>query len=118
MFPYQFFLDQLYPLEFRHKRMFGVDAFYYEDKIMFALFQKEEHPNDNGIWIATKKQHHQKLKHKFSSIKHIEYLSIKNWLMLPESSEHFESEVHKLQQLIRDCSELVGNIPAPKKRKL
>jgi hypothetical protein len=66
--PYDFFIEWLYPLTLRHKKMFGVDAFYIDDHIVFALSQSNKYPLDHGIWIATKKEHHQKLMPHFKSI--------------------------------------------------
>lgn len=115
--PYQFFLDLLYPLELRHKKMFGVDAYYLDDKMIVALREKEKNPVDNGIWIATKKEHHQKLKQQLTSVKNIETIGIKAWLMLPAESDYFERDSRILAELIHTHSPLIGTLPKPKKRK-
>ncbi|RMB57618.1 hypothetical protein EAX61_10920 [Dokdonia sinensis] len=111
MTSYDFIIDLLYPLELRQRKMFGVDAYYIEDKMVFALREKNHNIIDNGIWIATTKQHHQKLKHTFKTIKPIETIGIKSWLMLPASSDIFEYEVQLLVHLIRMRSPLIGIIP-------
>lgn len=59
---YDFFLALLYPLPLRHKKMFGVDSYYIGEKIVFALRKKDTLPEDNGIWIASKLEHHDALK--------------------------------------------------------
>ncbi|MBE15488.1 MAG: hypothetical protein CL867_04505 [Cytophagaceae bacterium] len=117
MILFPFFLDMLYPLPLKHKKMFGVDAYYLEAQLLFALREKEENTIDNGIWIATKKQHHQKLKHQFKSIKSIESYGIKSWLMLASNHDHFEADAQHLAQLIFKRSELIGTTPNSKKRK-
>ncbi len=52
--PYQFFLDLLYPLELRRKKMFGVDAYYLDDKMIVALREKEKNPV--GQWYLDRYQ--------------------------------------------------------------
>lgn len=114
-YPYGFFLELLYPLPLRHKKMFGVDAFYIRDKIVFALRKKNVAPEDDGIWIASKKEHHQKLYHQINGLRAIKTYGIKTWLLLPEDFNLFEEEAHKIAELIKKDSVLIGNIPKPKK---
>ena len=113
--PYDFFIEWLYPLPLRHKKMFGVDAFYIDDRIVFAVSQSDKYTLDHGIWIATKKEHHQKLKHQFKSIRPLLSIGIKTWLILPEDHDHFEEDANTLVSLLKSGSPLIGNIP--KKRK-
>ena len=114
-YPYDFFLELLYPLQLSHKKMFGVDAFYIGEKIVFALRKKDTGLADNGIWIASKKEHHQKLYHKITGLRPIETYGIKTWLVLPEDSDRFEEEANAVAELIKKGSELIGNIPKRKK---
>ncbi|MFC4634220.1 hypothetical protein ACFO3O_09900 [Dokdonia ponticola] len=113
--PYAFFIEWLYPLPLEHKKMFGTDTFYLEDKIVFALCKNSNYPLDHGIWIATKKQHHQKLRHQLKSVRPLISIGIKTWLILPEDHDAFEEDANTLVSLIKSGSPLVGNIP--KKRK-
>ncbi|MGB6154190.1 MAG: hypothetical protein WBG48_19560 [Pricia sp.] len=114
-YPYDFFLELLYPLPLRHKKMFGLDAFYIRDKIVFALRKKDATPEDNGIWLASKKQHHQKLYHQINGLRAIKTYGIKTWLLLPEDFERFEEEARKVVEMIKKNSELIGNVPKPKR---
>lgn len=114
-YPYDFFLELLYSIPLRHKKMFGVDAFYIGEKIVFALRKKDAAPEDDGIWIATKKQHHQKLYHQIDGLRHIKTYGIKTWLLLPEDYALFEEAAHKVAEMIKKNSELIGNIPKPKR---
>ncbi|GGG04851.1 hypothetical protein GCM10011344_01520 [Dokdonia pacifica] len=113
--PFEFFIEWLYPLHLRHKKMFGIDAFYLEERIVFALCKNEKYHKDYGIWIATKKEHHQKLKHQLTSIRPLISIGIKTWLVLPENHDAFEEDAHTLVTLLKSGSPLIGNIP--KKRK-
>ncbi|MDY8136225.1 hypothetical protein [Aquimarina sp. 2201CG5-10] len=117
VFPYDFILEELYPLQLRHKKMFGVDSFYYGEKIVFALRKQDNYPNDNGIWIATKIKFHKELKLLIRDLKAIEVYGLKTWLVLPESSDHFEEGIIKIAELIKQHSSLIGNIPKVKKKK-
>ncbi|KKM99198.1 hypothetical protein LCGC14_1150300 [marine sediment metagenome] len=94
--------------------MFGVDAFYIQEKIVFALRKKETAPEDNGIWIASKKEHHQRLNHHISGLRNIKTYGIKTWLLLAEDFEQFEEAAHSISELIKKNSELIGNLPKPK----
>lgn len=115
--PYDFFLELLFPLPLRHKKMFGVDSYYIGEKIVFALRKKDNLLEDNGIWIASKIEHHQKLKHKIRGLNAIKSYGIKSWLVLPEEFEYFEEEANKLSELIKKNSALVGNIPKIKNKR-
>ena len=113
--PFDFFIEWLYPLPLRHKKMFGVDAYYIHDRIMFVLCINEKYQPDRGIWIATKQEYHQELTSIFTSIRPLKSLGIKTWLVLPETDDAFEEDVSILVSLIKEQSPLIGNIP--KKRK-
>ncbi len=115
MMPHEFVLDMLYPLPFRTKKMFGTCAVYVGEKIVLATRQKEDHPIDNGIWIGTKLEHHSALKEMFPSLRNIETYGIKTWLVLPEDADDFEETTQKITELIKQNSDLIGNIPAPAK---
>jgi len=115
--PFEFFIEWLYPLPLRHKKMFGTDAFYIGNRILFALCQNEKYHKDHGIWIATKKEHHQKLKHHLKSVRPIVSIGVKTWLFIPENHDAFEEDANTLASLLKSGSPLVGNIPKQKKRK-
>lgn len=115
--PYDFFLEYLFDLPLRHKKMFGVDSYYIEEKIVFALRYKEDAPHDNGIWIASKLEHHKALKKEINGLRPIQTYGIKTWLVLPEDFDQFEREAAQLATLIKKNSSLVGNIPKPKRKR-
>ena len=95
--------------------MFGTYAVYVGEKIVLATRQKEDLPVDNGIWIGTKLEHHSTLKEMFPSLRNIETYGIKTWLVLPEDADDFEETTQKIAELIKQNSDLIGNIPAPRK---
>ena len=115
--PYDFFLDYLFEFPLRHKKMFGIDSYYIQEKIVFALRYKEHILEDNGIWVASKTTHHEALKKEINGLRPIQSYGIKTWLVLPEDFEQFEQEAARLAALIKKNSSLVGNIPKPKRKK-
>lgn len=114
--PYDFFLQLLYTLPLRHKKMFGVDSYYIHKKIVFALRKKNENTKDNGIWVASKIENHQKVHHNIKGLRAIKTYGIKTWLVLPEDFERFEEQANAVADLIKMDSELIGNIPKQKRR--
>ncbi|WP_282085843.1 hypothetical protein [Aquimarina algiphila] len=116
MIPYDFILEALYPLQLRHHRMFGVDAFYYGEKIVFALCEKEENRHDNGVWIATKMKYHEELRKHIKDVRIIKNFGPKTWMLLPADSDYFEEGCNLIAELIKSNSSLIGNVPKPKNK--
>lgn len=94
---------------------------YLGDKILLILRQRNEHPDSNGVWIATNKERHESLKKELLSLQSIpEYtkgISETEWLLLPVGDEHFESSVIKVCELIKQHDIRIGRIPKLKKTK-
>jgi hypothetical protein len=66
--PFDFVLDYLTPLDVTVKPMFGFWAIYLNQKIVFILRQRDDHPETNGVWIATSQEHHESLKKELPSM--------------------------------------------------
>ncbi|MEO7263596.1 MAG: hypothetical protein ABIW38_01730 [Ferruginibacter sp.] len=119
--PFDFVLDYLFPLEVTVKPMFGLWAVYMNDKIIFALRQRDDHPETNGVWIATKSEHHESLKKEFPSMCSISIFSkgIKetSWQVLPADSEDFETSVIQACNLVKHYDTRIGVIPKPRQSK-
>lgn len=120
--PFQFVLDELDSLNPRTNPMFGCFGVYVGEKIMLALRSRDSHPEDNGVWIATKPEHHASLKKLLPSMRSIYVLgggtgSETNWQIVPEQADDFEESVMKICTLIRKGDERIGNIPKAKKKK-
>ena len=56
--PYAFVLDALSELPIETRSMFGCLAVYLGDKIVLMLREKQKQLEDNGVWLATTKNHH------------------------------------------------------------
>ncbi len=118
--PFEFIFDELSGLDYRVRPMFGAHAVYVGEKIVVILREKEEHARDNGVWIATTREHHESLRADFPSMRSIflfEGEGPTGWQNLPAESSDFEESVLKLCRLIRKGDERVGKIPKPKKKK-
>lgn len=116
---FDFVLDELHTLNFTVKPMFGCHAIYIEEAIVLVTRNKKEHPEDNGVWVATTADHHESLRMEFPSMRRIYLLgnSETNWQNLPSDSNDFEESVLKACFLIRKQDKRFGKIPNSKKRK-
>src|ERR1700687_4199026 len=77
--PHEFVLDAIAPLSPRTRPMFGCLAIYVQDKIVLILRNKEKpgQTADNGVWLATTKEHHQSLRQEFPHLRSIPTLGKK-----------------------------------------
>lgn len=118
--PFLFVLDELDSLSPRTNLMFGCYGVYIGEKIVLALRSRESHTDDNGVWIATKPEHHASLKKLLPSMRSIYVLGgggETNWQIIPEQAEDFEESVMTICSLIKKRDERIGNIPKAKKKK-
>lgn len=119
--PFEFVLETLLPLNPRVNPMFGAFAVYVGEKIVFVLRHHEEHQEANGVWMATKSEHHSSLKKIFPSMRSIYLLSDgkaeTEWQMLPLDADDFETSAIKACELILNGDERIGRIPKPRKKK-
>lgn len=116
--PFRFVLDELDSLNPRTNPMFGCYGVYIGEKIVLALRSKDSHTDDNGIWIATKPEHHAALKKILPSMRSIYVLgggSETNWQIIPEQAEDFEESALRICELVKKGDLRIGNIPKKKK---
>jgi hypothetical protein len=117
--PFPFILELLYSQEPRVKPMFGAHAVYVREKIVLIMRNKETHPEANGIWIATSKEHHASLKKELPTMHSVYLLSDgkgeTGWQMIHIEDENFEPAVTRVCELILKGDARIGRIP--KKRK-
>src|SRR5688572_23031529 len=119
--PFEFALESLLPLRPKVRPMFGSFAVYVGEKIMLVLRNRQDHEEANGVWIATKSEHHSSLKKVFPSMRSIYILSDgkaeTEWQMLPLDADDFESSAIKACELILRGDERIGRIPKSRKKK-
>src|SRR5271169_5096101 len=111
--PFSFIIDYLAHKEPVVKPMFGCHAIYIGRKIVLMLRKRQTHQSANGVWIATGKEYHQRLKKLLPSMKSIDVLGNgeTNWQMIPERAKDFESSALILCELILKGDPSVGKIP-------
>jgi len=97
--------------------MFGCHAVYVGGKIVLVLRHRDAHPATNGVWIATRKEHHGSLSPLFPSMRSIEFLGrgVTNWQVIPEEADDFESSVLTACDLILRGDRRIGTIPKPRR---
>src|SRR5574338_947973 len=116
--PYQFVLDALAELDPFTRPMFGCLAIYVGDKIVLILRDRPVHPEDNGVWLATTRDHHDSLRREFPSTRTITLLggSVTNWQVLPASAPDFEQSALHACELVIGGDPRIGRIPGSKRR--
>lgn len=65
--------------------MFGCLAVYVREKIVLVLRDERENTADNGVWLATTKEHHESLGREFPNMRSIKVLgkAVTGWQVLP-----------------------------------
>lgn len=117
--PFDFVLDYLHSKVPEVKPMFGCYAVYINEKIIFILRNREEYLEDNGVWLATTKEHHESLGKDFPSMRSIKAFGsgVSGWQVLPSSSDEFESSVILACELVLKEDPRIGKIPKSKYQK-
>jgi hypothetical protein len=97
--------------------MFGCLAVYVEDKIVLALRDKQDHAADNGLWLATTKEHHESLRREFPNMRSIQVLGsgVTGWQVLPSNALDFEEAALRACQLIVARDPRIGKLPGTKR---
>jgi len=111
--PNEFVLDAIAALSPRTRPMFGCLAVYVEDKIVFVLRDKRDKTTDNGVWLATTKEHHKSLRREFPNMRSIQVLGKKvtGWQILPADAPDFEEAALRACELIIARDPRIGKVP-------
>jgi hypothetical protein len=111
--PHEFVLEALAALSPAIRSMFGCLAVYIEDKIVMALRDKREETADNGVWLATSKEHHESLRSKFPNMRSIRVLgkAVTSWQVLPSDAPDFEEASLRACELILARDPRIGKTP-------
>jgi len=119
LIPFDFVLETIDRLSPYTKPMFGCTAVYVDSKIVFILRQRESHPEDNGVWLATSAEHHASLIGEFPSMRSISVLgggNVTGWQILPEDSSDFEDSVFKACDMVLRQDPRIGKTPKMRTR--
>ncbi len=98
--------------------MFGCYGIYVRGKIVLVLRKRARHPSMNGVWVATRKEHHTSLRKILPSMKSIDVFGKgeTNWQILHEDDRDFESAVLAVCRLIEKGDPRIGSVPKKRRR--
>lgn len=114
--PHAFVLEELGSLDPRTKPMFGCEAVYVEERIVFVLRDKGD--SDDGVWLAFDPSRLEDVRAAFPRLRRIDVFGdgVRGWLKLSASDPSFEDDVLDACARVRSGSTLLGKVP--KKRAL
>ncbi len=115
--PFAFVLDELAALDPHTRPMFGCTAVYVGERILLVLRERPTGPEDNGVWLATSREHHESLRGELPSLRSIGVLSaqgVTGWQCLPVDGHDFEDEVLRACALVHAGDPRIGKIPKRK----
>jgi hypothetical protein len=118
--PFGWVIDEIAALDPTTRPMFGCTAVYARGKIVFILREKGGE-DDDGVWVATTRDHHESLRRQLPSMRSITVLAgggETGWQILPVEADGFEEEVLRACALVRADDPRIGKVPKPKKRPL
>ena len=111
--PHQFVLDAIAALSPTTYPMFGCLAVYVADKIVLILRDKRDEATDNGVWLATTKDHHDSLRREFPNMRSIQVLGkgVTGWQVLPADAPDFEEAALRACDRILAGDPRIGKVP-------
>ena len=115
--PHEFVLDAIAALSPETRPMFGCLAIYVKNKIVLILRDKPASKADNGVWLATTKEHHASLREEFPNMRSIRVLGKKvtGWQVLPADAPDFEESALRACELIAAGDPRIGKVPASRR---
>ena len=115
--PHEFVLDAISSLSPRTRSMFGCLAVYVAEKIVLVLRDKHDQTADNGVWLATTKEHHDSLRREFPNMRSIQVLGNKvtGWQVLPADAPDFEEAALRAGELVVARDPRIGKLPGARK---
>ena len=116
--PFDWVLTELEVLGPTTNPMFGCTAIYIDEKIVFILRERPNGAADNGVWLATTREHHASLRGELPSLRSIGVLGgggETGWQALPADGPDFEDEVLRACAMVLQGDPRIGKIPKLKK---
>jgi hypothetical protein len=115
--PHEFVLDAIAELSPRTHAMFGCLAVYVGEKIVLILRDRPKFPDDNGVWLATRHEHHTSLRSEFPNMRSIRLLgkAVTGWQVLPADAHDFEEAALRACDLILAGDPRIGKVPASRR---
>ena len=111
--PHQFVPGAIAALSPTTRSMFGCLAVYVADKIVLTL----DETGDNGVWLATTKDHHDSLRRDFPNMRSIQVLGkgVTSWQVLPVDAPDFEEAALRAGELILAADPRIGKVPGARR---
>jgi len=94
--------------------MFGTTAYYWEDKLLFALNTHKKYFQDLGIWVSVPLEFQEQVKGLLKEYRYLDAIPTKKYLLLPAESDTFEDDARVISELILKRSDWIGTIPKSK----
>jgi hypothetical protein len=118
--PFAFVLDAIADLEPMTRPMFGCMAVYVDERIVFVLRDRADEPDDNGVWIATTRDHHASYKRELPCMRSIRVLAggaVTGWQNLPADALGFEEAALRACELVSARDPRIGKVPERRDRR-
>lgn len=114
--PFDFVLERLESCCPVVRPMFGCHAVYVGERIVLMLRNKENHREDNGIWLAIAPEHQQALKKIFPALRCVRLLGEKAsaWQNIPAEADDFEESALAACDMILKNDLRIGKVPKRK----
>ncbi len=79
--------------------------------MVLVLRDRQDEPQDNGIWVAFEPPHQASLKKTFPALRPISVMgSAKGWLNLPKEHDDFEALALRVCALLADGDSRIGKV--------
>ncbi|MFT3933973.1 MAG: hypothetical protein QM726_10190 [Chitinophagaceae bacterium] len=108
--PFDFLLDYL-PPSVVIRQAIGMYYIYWDKKIVLTFRLISKNPQHNGLWIPTKKEHHDDLKAAIPAITDFVFddkLITSQWLHLKDDHDDFETAAIRICELIASRDKRIG----------
>lgn len=117
--PFDFVLEELADIVTDIKPMFGAFGIYRDNQILMILRKKEDHPYDNGMWLAIPSEHWSALKAEIKELRDIVMFGPgpTGWQVIGEDLSNFEEVCLQICSLIQKRDPRIGKTPKSKLRK-
>jgi hypothetical protein len=108
--PYSFILSFFYPVRPAIKKMLGCYGLYVNKKLVMLLRDRDNHPEFNGVFVATQPEYFDALSNELHSsnmdfdIDGHAY----TWIFISEDITDFEEKVKKAAEMVKNGDERIG----------
>jgi hypothetical protein len=111
--PHEFVLDALESVSPATRPMFGCLAVYVKEHVVLILRDHRDHRADNGVWLATRAEHHDSLRREFPHMRSIQLFGtpVTNWQILPADASDFEESALHACELVLARDPRIGRVP-------